>query len=105
LSFYTNLVRKTGGEITEKKPLDYIPEPDRTEIIHLKKGIEELQFGIKSRLDVCEIEPLRNITTDDYAKLLRIMQELTALSANVLIQVVLAEAHFFKDKESSQSDS
>ncbi len=101
MTFYTNLERKAGGEKTEKKPIDYIPEPDRTEIIHLKKGIEELLSGIKNRLEVCKKEPLRNLTTDDYAKLLRMMGELTALSSNVLIQVVLTEAHFFKDKELS----
>ena len=84
-----------------KKPIDYIPEPDKSEIIYMKKGIEELLSGLGWRLKDCEKSELRTLTTEDYAVILRLMKELTALSSNVLIQVVLCEAHFFKDKESS----
>lgn len=86
----------------EKKPIDYIPEPDRQEILDTMKGIDQLKLELKTRREKFESEPHRNLTTSDMTDFISIMEKLSLQLSITFQQIILLEAHYFKDKEDSK---
>ena len=99
------MVRQVGGEITEeRKPIDYVPEPYRHDLIEQFDKTSYLKQRIKEVIEIqgqkLENEP---VTQKDIANLLEMLNKITIQLFDANTAVIEITALFFKDKELSQS--
>ena len=99
MTFYTNLVRGVGGEITEKKLIDYIPEPQRNELITQFKKIEFLRKKILVSVEIRGNKIAEPASQEDIYDVLQIMAELATSLYDANTGLVEVTGLFFKEKE------
>ena len=97
------MARSVGGEKTEeRKPIDYVPEPYRHDLIKQFDEISYLKQRIKEAVAIqgqkLENEP---VIQKDIANLFEVLEEVAIQLFHANTAVIEITALFFKDKELS----
>ena len=83
----------------QRKPIDYIPEPYRQEMLDLQQSLQKIREEIDDQAKKCLNEPEKTVTHEDLSMMFQLLSLSYVHMSNVHLEITALYGEFFKKNE------